>query len=100
MEDDCFPKIIPAKNFLGVIASFLHISSIWTSNPGFTGSDTGWTLDTSSGGGSSYELSVYNSVGHGASDGCPDFSIISNSGGSPYYYSENDKAYAEQTRVE
>ncbi|MHA1929529.1 MAG: hypothetical protein ACTSV2_13215 [Candidatus Thorarchaeota archaeon] len=69
----------------------------WVSNPGFDAPMTEWTLATSSGGTYSSETSVYNATGHGVGDGCPDFFIDSNSGSSPYYYSNNDQAYAQQT---
>ncbi|NWF95239.1 MAG: hypothetical protein HXY34_03770 [Candidatus Thorarchaeota archaeon] len=71
----------------------------WVQNPDLSTapSSSDWTLAVTNVAGSSTPTSVYNSTGHGSSDGCVDLEIDSTSGSAPYHYDDGDRAYLTQT---
>ena len=66
----------------------------WIQNPGFDTGTGSWTLVTTSSAGYSTVSATYDANGHGAGNGAVEVEIDSDSGGAPYYYDNNDQAWA------
>ncbi len=84
---------------VATVVSSLTENRTWVKNYDLSTppSSSDWTAGTTNAGSYSTPYATYNASGHGSGNGCMDFSIVTASTSSPYYYDAGDKAYITQT---